>query len=162
MPHADTPAAQTQCIRQYFAPSMGIQLLRCETAELRLENGNWEPWNDLPIRLFIGPNEPTVVSWSHFSRLWIERGTTLPFSIDGSEVRWIENAIPALDRLIGSELRSVLLGRGEMIIEGREVEIWTRLLLVFEAGCLEIYNALDENGYAVHLSIPSGEFIQCD
>jgi hypothetical protein len=161
MPTSDIPDTQVPYIRDYFAELVGKSLLKYETAELRLREGIWDPWNDLPIRLFVGEGDPTAVAWSHFSRLWIERGTALPFSTEGSEVRWVENVIPALGQLIGSELRSVLLGRGQMSIEGHEIEIWTRLLLVFEAGWLEIFNALDENGYAFHSEQPIGEFIKC-
>ena len=48
-----------------------------------------------------------------------------------------------------------------MTLEGREVEIWTRLLIETDKGWLEISNALDENGYFFHLEKPRGTFVSC-
>ena len=52
-----------------------------------------------------------------------------------------------------------MLGRGEMTIEGRDVEIWT--LIETDRGWLEIFNALDENGYDLHAEKPAGMFVRC-
>lgn len=54
-----------------------------------------------------------------------------------------------------------MLGQGEMSIEGKPIEIWTRLLIRLDVGWLEIFNALDENGYAFHSERPEGSFIPC-
>jgi len=54
-----------------------------------------------------------------------------------------------------------MLGRGEMSIEAKEVEIWTRLLIQVDEGWLEVFNALDENGYAFHAERPAGIFVPC-
>lgn len=50
---------------------------------------------------------------------------------------------------------------GDMRIENREIEIWTRLVIDFVDCWLEVFNALDENGYHLHDEIPSGEFVNC-
>jgi len=55
----------------------------------------------------------------------------------------------------------VMLGRGEMSIGGKAVEIWTRLVIGLDEGWLEVFNALDENGYAFHVERPAGVFIPC-
>ena len=38
---------------------------------------------------------------------------------------------------------------------------WARLLLEFDRGWLEVFNALDENGYAGHATRPDGEWVRC-
>jgi len=48
-----------------------------------------------------------------------------------------------------------------MSIEGRDIEIWTRLVIQVDGGWLEIFNALDENGYAFQRQKPDGEFLPC-
>jgi hypothetical protein len=161
MPRVEERAEKIDCIRTYLKPLVGQRFLKYETAELLHEDGTWTVWNDLPIRLFAESAEPVSLAWSHFDRLWLETGLALPFSIEGMTVRWAENSIPSINPFIGAEVNGVKLGRGDASINGCPLEIWTRLLLVFEAGCLEVYNALDENGYAVHSHIPPGEFIKC-
>jgi hypothetical protein len=54
-----------------------------------------------------------------------------------------------------------MLGRGEMSIEGKEIEIWTRLLIATDRGWLEVSNALDENRYDFHVEMPGGDFVSC-
>ena len=49
-----------------------------------------------------------------------------------------------------------------MSIEGTEIEIWTRLLIETDKGWIELFNALDENGYDFHEGQPSGDFISCN
>jgi hypothetical protein len=66
-----------------------------------------------------------------------------------------------MDAAVGASIRSVLLGQGEMSMEGQEVEIWTRLLVQLDTGWLEVFNALDENGYDFHAQMPNGGFITC-
>lgn len=39
------------------------------------------------------------------------------------------------------------------------VEIWTRLLIQVDEGWLEVFNALDENGYIFHAARPAGSFV---
>ena len=76
-------------------------------------------------------------------------------------MRWVHNSIDRLNALIGSTILSVMLGRGEMTLEGRDLEIWTRLLIETDKGWLEVFNALDENGYDFHRHKPEGIFVSC-
>ncbi len=148
-------------IRSHFAAIQGEKLVRYETAELLLGDGTWESWPDLPIRLYSGTGKRIAISWSSFDDLWIAEDFSLPFPIEGSTIRWVGNGIEGLDAAIGGSIGSVMLGRGEMSIDGREIEIWTRLLIQIGERWLEIFNALDENGYDLHAERPTGTFIPC-
>ncbi len=160
-----TLAITTERIRDIFGSLIGAQLLRYETAELQFEDGSWESWDDLPIRLFLDSDRVASIAWSRFDDLWLSQSMDLPFDTHGSTTRWIANSKANLNDAIGGHLQSVMIGRGEMSIEGEEVEIWTRLLLEFGDKWLEVYNALDENGYDLHYDLhydrPNGEFIEC-
>ena len=48
-----------------------------------------------------------------------------------------------------------------MTIASREIEIWTHLLFDLDGKWLEVFNALDENEYALHVVKPDGEFRAC-
>jgi hypothetical protein len=148
-------------IRGHFAAFIGEKIIRYETAELLLEDGTWEGWPDLPIRLYTGSGNLVAISWSQFDDLWLADDPSQPFSIEDATIRWVDNGIEKLNAVIGGSIGSVMLGRGEMSIEGREVENWTRLLIQVDEGWLEIFNALDENGYAFHAEKPPGIFIPC-
>jgi hypothetical protein len=148
-------------IRAAFRPAIGTVLHRYSTAELLFDDGTWDAWPDLPIRLDWGSDNTIAVSWSKFDELWLRTDASLPFSIDGSTVRWIQNSVSRLNPAIGATILSVMLGRGEMTLEGRDVEIWTRLLIETDKGWLEIFNALDGNGYDFHLVKPNGIFVSC-
>jgi hypothetical protein len=148
-------------IRRVFAPLIGATLSGYSTAELLHEDGRWGAWPGLPIRLEWGPLRLTAVSWSRFNDLWIATDASLPIAVDGSTVRWVRNACGSVDRVVGGELLSVALGRGEMSIGSRDVEVWTRLLLQTDRGWLEIFNALDENGYDHHADHPRGLIEPC-
>jgi hypothetical protein len=41
-------------IQTHFAAIIGEKIIRYETAELLLDDGTWESWPDLPIRLYTG------------------------------------------------------------------------------------------------------------
>ena len=148
-------------IRRAFGPAIGSRISAYSTAELLHPDGTWDAWPDLPVRLVWGLGEVIAVSWSKFDDLWIATDDELPFSVKGSTVRWVQGTSAHLDRAVGTTIRSVALGRGEMSIEGTDFEIWGRLLIQTESGWLEISNALDENGYAHYPERPSGEFIPC-
>ncbi len=148
-------------IRQHFAEWIGSKLISYETAELLLSDGTWSPWPDLPIRLFADSDRVIAISWSRFDDLWIANDSSLPFSIEGSTIRWVRNSIDAVNACVGGTIHSVSLGRGQLSIEDREIEIWTRLLIKVGDRWLEIFNALDENGYKVHTAIPTGDFRAC-
>lgn len=148
-------------IRRAFSPTIGSTLNGYSTAELLLDDGTWEAWPDLPIRIEWGSTKLLAVAWSKFDDLWLAADTSLPFSVEGSTIRWVANSIDKINPVVGATIRSVLLGRGEMSIEGKDVEIWTRLVVETSSGWLEIFNALDENGYDFHTERPAGTFKRC-
>jgi hypothetical protein len=86
---------------------------------------------------------------------------TLPGWADDDTTRWVENAIESINGCLGRPIRGVWLGRGEMRIGDRDIEIWTRLAIDLGDCWLEVFNALDENGYQLHGDMPPGEFIKC-
>ncbi len=148
-------------IQAHFAELIGEVIVRYETAELLLEDGSWADWADLPIRLFTATNRLLAISWSRFDDLWLANDTSLPFPTEGSTVRWVINGHRAINPSVGASIKSVMLGRGDMSIEGMGVEIWTRLVVELDQGWLEVFNALDENGYAFHHERPVGTFVPC-
>ncbi len=147
-------------IRDVFQPAIGMLLTRYETAELRFDDMTWGPWDDLPIRLFMDSAMVVSVAWSKFDELWLSSGLDLPFE-HGMTIRWITNSKRAINGAIGQPLKSVMLGCGQFSIEGEDIEIWTRLVLQFGDAWLEVFNALDENGFDSHSVRPTGTFIEC-
>jgi hypothetical protein len=85
----------------------------------------------------------------------------LPFPTDDATVRWVQDGVARIQPAVGTLISAVLIGRGQMSIEGRELEIWTRLLIECDGCWLEIFNALDENGYDFHTTMPTGTFLKC-
>lgn len=148
-------------IRSHFAPLIGSRINRYETAELLHDDGTWGSWPDLPIRIFTDTAYVVSISWSRFDDLWLSNDTSLPFVAEEATTRWVANGIAGINGSIGRIIHHVLLGRGEMSIEGRQIEIWTRLVIDLGECWLEIFNALDENGYSLHDSQPVGEFMNC-
>src|SRR4051794_18460738 len=100
-------------IRSCFAAVIGSKIERFETAELLHEDGTWSSWPDLPIRIFSDTGRIISVSWSRFDDPWIAVDLSLPFSIEGSTVRWVADSIEKLTPAIGSPIQAVLLGRGQ-------------------------------------------------
>ena len=147
-------------VRAGFRDAIGSTLLTYETAEIRGDDGRWSPWTDLPIRLITSRGN-IAVSWSGFDTLWIRNDRALPFDIEGAEVRWVNDSLAQLNGALGSVIAGVVVGRGQMAIAGKELEVWTRLVVHVGNFWLEIYNALDENGYALHDKMPSGDFLKC-
>lgn len=152
---------KVEAIVKHFANAIGETVVGYETAELLLNDDNWIPWEDLPIRLRTSANKVISISWSGFDELWLATDCSLPFSVAGQTVRWVENSIDSLKPIIGKTIQSVYLGRGQFSLEGKGIEIWTRLLMQLDKGWLEIWNNLDENGYDFHPSKPDGQFIHC-
>jgi len=162
-----TLESKIDAIKTAFTPLIGTSIVRYETAELLLSNGEWSDWPDLPIRIYTDRPAMVSVSWTEFEELWLSNDKSLPhwydagdFSTDCS-TRWIENGIPPISDCISRVIEGVSLGRGEMSVKGEDVAIWTRLLLDFGNRWLEIFNALDENGYKFHIASPPGEFLKC-
>lgn len=112
----------------------------------------------IPIRICRDRGLLLSVLWSWFDELWLSNDTALPFPADHAAARWRTNGIDELRPAIGRRIQGVLLGRGDMSIQSRDIEICTRL--VFDPGgrWLEVFNALDENGYVLHVVEPEGEF----
>jgi len=148
-------------IQKHFSAIMGERIIRYETAELLLDDGTWKSWPDLPIRIFTMSNRLVAISWSRFDDLWMADDLSLPFPIGDSTIRWVINGLEEINPAVGASIRSVMLGKDEMSIEGKSFEIWTRLVIVLDEGWLEVFNALDENGYAYHADRPAGVFIPC-
>jgi hypothetical protein len=148
-------------VRSHFGAHLGKKIIRYETAELLLNDGTWDNWSDLPIRLYTGVNELVAISWSRSDDLWLADDLALPFSTDGSSVRWVENRIEKINPAIGGSIGSIMLGQGDMSLGGRPFEIWTRLLIQLDTGWLEVFNAGDENGYDFHAEPPNGNLIPC-
>ena len=148
-------------VREVMGDLIGCRLVKFKTAERRLIDGAWVAWPDMPIRLYADSEVIVSVSWSRFDDMWIERGSGLPFATDDATLRWVTNGIMPIQPAIGNRMKSVMIGQGEMTWAGREAEIWTRLLIEFDAGWLEVFNALDENGYSFHTRMPSGIFVPC-
>lgn len=158
--HIQSLDDKVSAIREHFRQFIGSLITGYQTAEI-LSDGKWFDLPDLPIRLLFGAVRVISISWSKFDDLWLSPDATSPYSFEGSAIRWVDNAIGELQVIPGSVLQSVSLGRGNMSVDGKEIEIWTRLLLKLDRGWLEIFNALDENGYSYHTATPSGEFKFC-
>lgn len=154
-------ASKVDDVRSHFAPVVGRKLIGYETAELLLHDGTWTSWPDLPIRLHLSGDKLVAISWSGFDDLWIANDLSLPFPIEDATVRWLSNSMANLNDILNTTIGSVLLGKGGMTWESREIEIWTRVLIQTGDRWLEIFNALDENGYALHAEMPEGNFIRC-
>lgn len=143
------------------APLIGKTIERFETAEILLDGGTWDDWPDLPIRIYCAADTILSVSWSRWDDLWLSNDMRLPFSVEDAKTRWKSNAIETLAPAVGQSIRSVSLGRGQMTIESNDIEIWTRLVFDLSGTWLEVFNALDENGYVLHTKQPEGEFRRC-
>ena len=139
-------------------PLIGRTIERFETAEILHDHGMWDDWPDLPVRIYCDRDTLLSVSWSRFDDLWLSNDTTLPFAAEDATTRWKSNGIESIRPAIGRSIRGVLLGRGEMSIDSRDIEIWTRLVFDLGDRWLEVFNALDENGYDLHIVEPVGEF----
>jgi len=151
--------AKVDAIRKYFAPLIAARIDRYRTAELARDDGTWGSWPDLPIRIYTDSHLLVSVAWSKFDDLWLANDDSLPFDVEDARTRWVENKIADINGCLGRTIRGVMLGRGEMSLEKREIEIWTRLIIDLGDRWLEVFNALDENGYELHDSKPTGEFV---
>ncbi|MCG8457670.1 MAG: hypothetical protein MI919_15450 [Holophagales bacterium] len=162
MGYLESTAEKIAAARLTFAPLIGLKLSRYETARLRTEGEGWSRWDDLPIRLFFESGSCASVSWTGLNELWVTSEPTVPAWLeDSSDVGWVDGGVADVDTFVAERLLAVGLGRGEFVLDGRDIEIWTRLLLTFESGHLEIYNALDENGYESYEDPPVGELRRC-
>ena len=60
-------------IRSHFAAIVGARIDRYETADLELDDGTWDQWPDLPIRLYTDAGDVIAISWSRIDALWISK-----------------------------------------------------------------------------------------
>jgi hypothetical protein len=154
-------AEKINAIREASAPIIGRTIERFETAEILHDDGSWDDWPDLPIRIYCTGQALLSISWSRFDDLWLSNDLSLPFAAEDATTRWKSNGISQIIPAIGCTIHGVSLGRGQMTIESREIEIWTRLVFDLGGKWLEVFNALDENEYALHVVKPDGEFRKC-
>ena len=164
-------------IRRAFGPVIGARLRSYSTAEILHDDGTWGAWPDLPVRLEWDSGHLVALAWSKFDDLqilaaasaswaafddpWVATDSAAPLTVSGTTARWVADASIAVRQVVGASLLSVALGRGEMSVAGHDIEIWTRVLLETEAGWLEIFNALDENGFAHYRERPPGDLVPC-
>lgn len=151
-----------QLISNHFKPYIGKPIMGYEIAEVwSEEDKDWSEWMDVPLFLNVN-NEVISISWQKFNELGIQSGRVLPFSLSSNTVRWKFEGVKEIEKSIGQIVSSVSIGRGDMELAGNDCEIWTRLLIEFESGdTLEVFNALDENGFVFHTDEVCGEIRQC-
>ncbi len=156
MEYVETLDDKIHLVDSSFSNLIGKELSGYEIAKVKIE-GEWSYWNDLPIVLSFD-NELLSISWTHLNELGISPYRALPFNVSGSTLKWEEEGFEPLDKIVGTTILSASLGKGEFSLEGNDIEIWTKLFIVFSNGkTLEIFNALDENGYFLHEKEISGE-----
>ncbi|MEM8533764.1 MAG: hypothetical protein AAGF95_23170 [Chloroflexota bacterium] len=133
-------------VRETFSELIGETIHSYELAQLWYEEEQeWMNWMDVPIFLVIGASILSI-SWQKLDELGLATGRALPFSLVGSTVRWVSEGIQPLDAILGQRVVSVALG----MEEASAGDTWTRLLINLDSGkTFEIYNALDENGFAL-------------
>jgi hypothetical protein len=151
-----------ELIQKNFAHLIGAKVVGYEIAQIWCdEEQEWDNWMDIPLFLIVG--ETTLsISWNEFDELGIEKGRVLPFSLGGTTVRWLSEGNELLDLIVGETIDTVSIGKGEMSIEDKEIEIWTRLLITLGNGMtFEVFNALDENGFALQENTILGEVKKC-
>ena len=157
----ETKNTKQIALRACFEPLIGSRLVRFETAQACVDDDSWYDWPDLPIRLFFHDGHMASVAWSHSETLWLSNDLSLNFSLEGSNYRWITNAIQSLRPSLNAKLESVALGLDPDERIEPEFEFWTRIFLNFETGCVEVLNGGDENAYKFHLHQPAGRHMIC-
>jgi len=147
---------KVQLVESSFSHLIGKELSGYEIAKVEIE-GKWSYWHDLPIFLSFD-NDLLAISWTQLNELAISSHRVLPFNVAGFTLAWAEEGFEPLDKIFGTTIISVSLGKGEFSLEGNDIEIWTRLFIGLNNGkTLEIFNALDENGYCLHENEVCGE-----
>jgi hypothetical protein len=149
MKYVETIEDKTTLVANSFSGLIGKEISSYEIAKVCIDD-EWSYWHDLPIYISFG-NEIISISWTQLNELGITPYRVLPFDVSGFILEWHSEGFEPLDKIIGTTILSVSLGKGEFSIEGEEVEIWTKLFISLSNGnTLEIYNALDENGFFLH------------
>lgn len=164
MPCANDLHGQIQLVCQYFHSRVGLTLLRYETGMLRDAQNSYRSWHEAGIWLHLGPGEPVMVRWSVIELLVVDFDEPLPPWDESANPDFgsVVNALPELNPLCGCALRAVYLDATDDHWEGASLVLRRpRLLLEFDRGWLEVFNALQENGYTTHATRPDGEWIRC-
>ena len=130
-----------------FFKLLGKKIIKYETAEIYFDD--WEPCNDLPIRIYFDGDEVISIAWSKFDELWLSNDLTLPFSIEYNQVRWVTNSPKEIRGCLNNRISSVKLGVDYLVIENNKIEVFTHLLVYTTNGILDVFNNLDENGYSL-------------
>lgn len=145
-------------VRETFSELIGETIHSYELAQLWDEEEQvWSNWMDVPVFLIIGASILSI-SWQKFDELGLASGRVLPFSLVGSTVRWVDEGIRPLDAILGQRVVSVALG----MEEASAGDTWTRLLINLSNGkTFEIYNAFDENGFALRDTAIDGDVKPC-
>ncbi|MGH1366367.1 MAG: hypothetical protein ACRBF0_22595 [Calditrichia bacterium] len=128
-------------LRKAFGQLIDKRFTHFHTLDLLHEDNNFERCNDLPIILFFEEVDPVSISWSKTEDLAVAFGICLPFGIGGQTTRWVENDVPELKPLLKQKLRGVHLAKEAT------GELWNRIVLTFDSGLMDVFNAGDENGY---------------
>ncbi|MEM1096443.1 MAG: hypothetical protein AAGJ10_17730 [Bacteroidota bacterium] len=149
---------KTAGLQRHFEQAVGDILDRCETPQIQFEDGSWGDWDDLPIRLYLRSGRTISMAWSAFDTLWLSADQQLPFDIGITNVRWVEGRDIALTRAMGQRIASVWVGQSGYRPD-LAAGLWRRVLIVLENGALEVFNALDEKGYAYHEVKPAGVWV---
>lgn len=150
-----------KAIRVACAPVIGRSIERIETAEILHDDGEWDDWRDLPIRIYCSDQTLLSVSWSRIDDLWLSYDKSLPFEVDDATTRWKSNGVEQISAANGETILGVWLGRGKFSSGSSEIEVWTRLIFDLGGKWLEVFNGLDENRYDLHKVKPDGEILLC-
>jgi hypothetical protein len=134
-----------ELIKNSFDPLLGQKILDYSVAQLFDEEDEcWEFWHELPLRLSIG-SEKISVSWAKFDDLMIVAKDNIADEFQEQKIRWYTQDIEVLDGAKGHKIVSIALATYP------ESQFWNRLLLYLDNDTvLDIYNALDENSYALY------------
>jgi len=132
-------------IQKIFTPLLGETIERYGFVELLDEDdGEWEAWHEIPLRLDIGKTT-LCISWEKFEDLALAQQDDTDQHWDDDVMRWRYEGIEALDTALHNKIVAVALATYE------ESAFWSRLLIYLQSGAvLDIYNALDENAYALY------------
>lgn len=132
-------------IKESFTPLLGQKIKGYSVVELFDEDyDEWDLWHELPIRLSIG-DERLSISWEKFDDLALSPHDEIDENWNAKVMRWSSEGIEALDEAMDQSITGVAMATYP------ESEFWNRLLIHLDNDkVLDIYNALDENAYALY------------
>jgi len=134
-----------ELIKKTFTPLLGQVVEGYGIVELFDEDyDEWDLWHELPIRLHIG-EERVSISWEKFDDLALSPNDEIDENWNEKVMRWAYEGVEALDNAKGHKIVGVAMARYP------QSEFWARLLIYLDnEKVLDIYNALDENAYALY------------